>query len=74
MLDIIRDELLSISKITGEKSISVEDRIEIAKNNFGKEIFSRKDYLLKFKDISSATASRDLKFAATNNILKKNGR
>lgn len=35
--------------------------------------FSRKDYLLNFKNISAPTASRDLKWAVENEILNKSG-
>ena len=35
--------------------------------------FTRKDYLLAFKDISSATASRDLKYAVAANFITKEG-
>src|SRR5690606_1822644 len=36
-------------------------------------VFSRKDYMNYFKDISSATASRDLKNAVENGIISKTG-
>jgi predicted HTH transcriptional regulator len=35
--------------------------------------FTRQDYMRIFKDISSATASRDLKAAVDNGILEKTG-
>ena len=53
--------------------ISALDRINIFKEHIGKEEFSRKDYLKYFKDISAPTASRDLKAAVDQKILKRNG-
>ncbi len=35
--------------------------------------FSRKDYIAFFKNISSATASRDLKYAVEKSLIKKYG-
>jgi len=53
--------------------ITVEDRIRAFQNNFVPEIFSRKDYMQFFKNISTATASRDLQFATENGIINKTG-
>ncbi|HEY5462886.1 MAG TPA: Fic family protein [Hanamia sp.] len=39
----------------------------------GKLIFSRKDYMNLFKELSSATASRDLKKGVENGVLEKTG-
>jgi Fic family protein len=39
----------------------------------GKEEFTRKDYMNVFKDISSSTASRDLKKGAEMNLFHKTG-
>lgn len=49
------------------------DRISIFKEIIGQKSFSRKDYLQHFKNISSATASRDLKWATENEILVRTG-
>jgi len=54
------------------KKLSDEDRIQLFLENNEKD-FSRKDYLNYFKNISSATASRDLKNAVDNGIILKNG-
>jgi len=53
--------------------ISALDRINIFKEQIGKEEFSRKDYMDYFKDISAPTASRDLKAAVDGKLLKKKG-
>lgn len=48
-------------------------RLEYFLTVFKSEVFSRKDYLAIFKDISTATASRDLKFGIEKGILMKEG-
>jgi DNA-binding transcriptional ArsR family regulator len=53
--------------------ISALDRINIFKAQVGMDAFSRKDYLEYFKDISAPTASRDLKAAVDQKLLKRNG-
>ena len=49
------------------------DRIALFQSIIGDGAFSRKEYMRHFKDISTATASRDLKDAAENGMLAKNG-
>ena len=49
-----------------------KDRLEYFLS-LGKQIFSRKDYMNVFKDISSATASRDLKKGIEMRLFKKSG-
>ena len=71
MLNII-DQSLSELLENSIKKLSDEDRIQIFIEIFTKE-FSRKDYLIYFKNISSATASRDLKKAVENGIILKKG-
>jgi len=39
----------------------------------GKKAFSRRDYMNVFKDISTATASRDLKKGVALNLFHKTG-
>ena len=72
MLDIILEtleELLQIQNV----SLTNLDRIDLFKTAVNNEYFSRKEYLKNFREISSATASRDLKFAVENGIIKKIG-
>ena len=52
---------------------TAKDRINYFIETFREEYFSRKDYMNTFKDISSATASRDLKFGFENKLLLKEG-
>jgi Fic family protein len=53
--------------------LSAVDRMEKARDHFGRGSFSRKEYLGVFKTISSATASRDLRKGVTTNALRKTG-
>ncbi len=55
------------------RTITATDRIELFKDKVNDIEFSRKDYLQHFKEISQATASRDLKRAVEENILIKIG-
>lgn len=71
MLKII-DRSLSELLENSNKKLSKDDRIQLfLENNYNE--FSRKDYMNHFKDISSATASRDLKNAVENGIISKSG-
>jgi Fic family protein len=72
MLDIIKDaleDLLKVQNIT----LTGSDRITKFREIIGTQEFSRQDYLRSFKDISQATASRDLKFAVENGTIEKFG-
>jgi len=72
MLSII---LQSLEQVLQSQNIilSAKDRIFLFKEKIGNKKFSRKDYLQNFKNISAPTASRDLKWAADENILMKSG-
>jgi Fic family protein len=72
MLQIISqslEELLTSQNV----NLTSNDRITIYKEKIGSDSFSRQDYMRHFKDISTATASRDLKVAVDNGILIKTG-
>ncbi len=72
MLEIIKDaleDLLKVQNIT----LTNNDRIIHFKNIIGNQFFSRQDYLRAFKNISAATASRDLKVAVDEEIIEKQG-
>ena len=71
MLSII-DQSLSELLENSTKKLSDENRIQVFIENFVEE-FTRKDYLNYFKDLSSATASRDLKKAVEMGIITKHG-
>jgi Fic family protein len=72
MLQIISqalEELLTSQNV----NLTNDDRIAIYKDKIGTDSFTRQDYMRHFKDISSATASRDLKEAFDKGILVKTG-
>jgi len=72
MLEIINlalDDLLKTQNIMATDS----ERISLFKDLIVNKEFSRQDYLRYNKDISSATASRDLKNAVDNGLLIKSG-
>lgn len=71
MLDIIEQSFNELLE-NATKKLSDLERIQIFIENFTTK-FTRKDYLNYFKDISSATASRDLKKAVEMEIISKNG-
>lgn len=71
MLKIIDNSLAELLE-NSSKKLSEEDRIVIYLEQSNID-FSRKDYMNYFKDISSATASRDLKNAVENNLIVKSG-
>jgi Fic family protein len=50
--------------------ITGEERMNIFIEHFGRNDFSRKDYLEYFKDISAPTASRDLKAAVDKKAIR----
>lgn len=72
MLEVILEsleELLNIQNI----SLTNIDRINIFKSIIKNDYFTRKEYLKNFREISSATASRDLNFAVENGVIEKIG-
>lgn len=71
MLKIISD---SLDELLGTRvgPISVSNRIELFLQTGVKE-FTRKNYMQHFKTISPATASRDLRLAAEQKLVKKTG-
>jgi Fic family protein len=69
VIDKALEELLDVQP----ESLSGADRIILFKSQIGIELFSRQDYMRAFKEISAATASRDLKEATDNKILKRTG-
>jgi Fic family protein len=72
MLEIIRNALVDLLKHQNF-SLTKTDRISHFKDLIGTELFSRQEYLRAFKEISPATASRDLKLAFDSGILEKQG-
>lgn len=69
IIDIALEDLLK----TQNHTLTSIDRICIFKNFIGSELFTRQDYLRHNKEISTATASRDLKEAVDNGVIEKKG-
>ncbi|MEN9951928.1 MAG: hypothetical protein RLZZ520_196 [Bacteroidota bacterium] len=67
------DEALSMQVNQRRAPVTAEERIKIFREQFGKNEFSRKDYLKYFKEISAPTASRDLKSAVEQKIIIRRG-
>lgn len=63
------ENLLKPQNIT----LSVEDKIDLFREQIGTQEFARKDYLQVFKYISRTKATEDLKWAVDNDILEKIG-
>ncbi len=72
MLEIIHRALEDLLKSQNYK-LSGTDRVSLFKDVAGDKEFSRSDFLRHNKDISSATASRDLKNAVERGMLEKTG-
>lgn len=72
MLEIVNLALEDLLK-TQNLSASDSDRIQFFKEMIADKEFSCQDYLRYNKDISTATASRDLKNAVDNGVLTKSG-
>jgi len=72
MLGIIKESLNDLLK-TQNIALTNADRISIYSSIVKDKYFNRKDYLRNFKEISPATASRDLQFAVENGIIDKIG-
>jgi Fic family protein len=67
MLEVIEKSLSQLLNYNN-RTLKETDRLEYFLN-LGHKEFSRKDYMNIFKDISSATASRDLKKAIALNLV-----
>jgi Fic family protein len=72
MLNIILDTLDDLLQ-SQTKTLHTEDRIRLFEEKIGANKFTRKDYLIKYKNISAPTASRDLKWAVEQGLLLKFG-
>lgn len=72
MLEIILESLEELLNIQNVSLLNI-DRINLFKSIIKEDYFSRKDYLKNFREISSATASRDLQYAVENKLIEKIG-
>lgn len=71
MLQIIDNSLSSLLE-NSTKKLNETERLELFIENV-KEEFTRKDYMKYFSELSSATASRDLRTGVENQIIEKSG-
>jgi len=69
VIDLSLDQLLKTQRV----NLTELERIQIFKETIGIQQFSRQDYLRQYKEISPATASRDLKKAVERKIITKYG-
>lgn len=72
ILQAIKESLADLLK-TQNRIFTLEDRIDYFLSIYQEDYFSRKDYMDIFRDISSSTASRDLKYGVANNLINKEG-
>lgn len=72
MLEIILESLVELLNIQNVSLTNI-DRINLFKSIVKNDFFTRKEYLMNFREISPATASRDLKFASENELIEKTG-
>ena len=72
-LESILASLLEFRNIYRPSKPNASDRMAQAFEHFGKEDFSRKDYLNLHKSLSTATASRDLNQAVEAGLLRRLG-
>jgi Fic family protein len=71
MLEVIEKSLIELLNFNNRVLTDI-DRLEYF-ISLGKKEFSRKDYMNVFKDISSATASRDLKKGTEMSLFERSG-
>jgi Fic family protein len=67
------DESLGELLMLQNRSLTEEGRIDYFLATYQDQFFTRKDYLNTFKDISSSTASRDIKYAVEKGLITKQG-
>lgn len=73
MLRQVGRSLSNLWKADWAASNTVEDRLNLAHDKFGKRRFSRKEYHQLLKSISPVTASRDLKWGVDAGLLEREG-
>lgn len=74
VLELVLESLTDFSKGIANIVLDSSQRLEKGRSFFGDKAFSRKDYMTYFKNISTATASRDLKEGVSKNVLLKLGK
>ena len=72
ILQAINESLEDLLKVQN-RILTPEDRMDYFLSIFKEDYFSRKDYMDIFRDISSSTASRDLRYGVASNLIAKEG-
>lgn len=72
ILEAINESLESLLNFQS-RILTTKDRINYFISTFKEDLFSRKDYMNIFKEISSSTASRDLKYGTEKRLIIKEG-
>ena len=73
ILGLINTSLDQLMTDTRSVTLTASDRLEFARSIFKNTAFSRKDYQVQIKNISNATASRDLQHGVEIGLLQKTG-
>jgi Fic family protein len=73
ILEQINASLGQLLADTRSVTLTASDRLEFVRSIFKKMVFSRKDYQIHLKNISNATASRDLQHGVKIGLLRKTG-
>jgi Fic family protein len=69
----IQTALEQLLNDTRSVTLTAYDRLDFAGSIFTDGVFSRKDYQNRIKNISSATASRDLQYGVETGVLQRSG-
>ena len=72
-LDAVSEALEETISLVANKPVTAERRLELAAEHFQTRAFARQEYMKLFPSLSTATASRDLKSACENNLVRKQG-
>lgn len=72
MLATINESLEELLNIQNRQMTTV-DRVAYFLSVYNNKTFTRKDYMNVFKEISTSTASRDLKYAVSEKLVSKQG-
>lgn len=72
MLEVIDQALVELVE-SQRQELTGSDRIVVFLEIIGAKTFTRQDYMKAFRTISTATASRDLKWAVDAGLIAKNG-
>lgn len=73
LLSMIQKSLQQLLKETRSITLTPEDRLDLARRSIENGPFSRKEYQMMFKTISTATASRDLQKGVKMGLLRRTG-